>query len=173
MTPYALTHRFSHTHPRVLLAAFTHPAHQALQDQNADVLRREIIERVDDDARYRCECRVFPRRQLPGFVRPFVRGGLEYHEVVSWDKATDVLEIDVQPAVLGGRSRIRASARVVADGADAVRIYNGTVTVEVALVGGRIERGIIEEIGRTMDAAAEHTRAWLEAQSAQQRKPVE
>jgi hypothetical protein len=160
-TAIELTHLFPATTPRALLGAFTHPDHQAMQDRFAKVARREVIERTDDAHHYRCECRVFPERQLPAFIRPFVRGGLEYHEVVTWDKATDLLEIDVQPAVLGGRSRIRATSRVIAEGAATRRVYAGLVTVEVALLGGRIERSIVAELGTTMEAAVERTRAWL------------
>ena len=172
-TRFEHSHLFPDTTTRALLAAFTHPDHQAMQDRFVKIVRREVIERTDDEHHYRCECRVFPERQLPAFVRPFVRGGLEYHEVVSWDKATDVLEVDVQPAILGGRSRIRGTSRVVAEGSGARRIYTAIVTVEVPLLGARMERAIVADLGKAMDGAVGRTQTWLAAQSAQQRKPVE
>jgi len=156
-----MTHYFPDTAPRTLLAAFTDPGHRDMQDRANSVMRREQIERTDTDALFRSECRVFPQRQLPAYIKPFVRGGLEYHEVVRWDKSTQVIEIDVQPAMLGGRARIRASYRIVADGTTAVRHYHGEVSVEVALVGGRIERAIVADMDKTMEAATDRTRAWL------------
>lgn len=161
MTPYALRHEFPDTTPRALLETMASADHQAHQDRHARIARRETIDRVNDDRLYRCESRVYPERQLPAFVRPFVKGGLEYYELVTWDKTTNVLEVEVQPAVLGGRSKLRARAQVIAEGTTAVRLYEGQIDVSIALVGGRIEKGIAADLARTMDAAAALTRSWL------------
>lgn len=161
MTPFELIHVFPEIAPHDLLALMTTPQHQQMQDKVGNVERRDFISRVSDDAHYRCECMVYPARKIPAYVRPLLGGGLECHEVVSWDKATDRLEIDVHPAVLGGRSRVRATVTVVADGTSTVRTYSGQVTVEVRLIGSRIEKAIVEEMTRTMNAAAEATRGLL------------
>lgn len=161
MRPYELVHVFPDIAPRDLLLLMTSPEHQQLQDSVGNVERRDFISRVSDDAQYRCECMVYPARKIPAYIRPLLGGGLECHEIVSWDKATDRLEIDVHPAVLGGRSRVRATVTVVADGTSTVRTYAGQVTVEVRLIGGRVEKSIVEEMTRTMDAAAAATRALL------------
>jgi len=42
------------------------------------------------------------------------------------------------------------------------RRYEGTVSVDVALVSGRIERGIVAEFERSMPIAASCTQAWLD-----------
>ncbi len=163
MTPYALRHEFPGLSPRQLLETMASADHQALQDRRAKVARRETIDRVNDETLYRCESRVFPERQLPAFARPFIKGGLEYYELVTWHKSTNVLDVEVQPAVLGGRSRLRARAQVIAEGTTAVRIYEGQVEVALALVGGRIEKGIVADLSRTMDEAAALTRELVAA----------
>jgi hypothetical protein len=161
VTAFSFDHVFAGVTPLDLLRAFTHPDHQAAQDRAGDVERREILERVDTDERYRCDSWVFPRRKLPALIRPLVRSGLEVHEVVTWDKRTTFLEIDMQPAVLGGRTRILTRCKVEEDPEGARRIYRGTVVVEIALIGGRVEKMIVEELGRSMDSAHRTTLRWL------------
>jgi hypothetical protein len=166
VTPFELIHVFPDIAPHDLLALMTTPQHQQMQDQVGNVERRDFISRTSDDRQYRCECMVYPARKIPAYVRPLLGGGLECHEIVSWDKATDRIEIDVHPAVLGGRSRVRATVTVVADGTSTVRTYAGQVTVEVRFIGSRVEKAIVEEMTRTMNAAAEATRGLLRDRAA-------
>ncbi len=161
MTPYEITHVFPGITPHDLLAAMTTPAHQQLQDKVAEIERRDFIGRESDAQHYRCECMVYPRRKIPAYVRPLLGGGLECHEVVLWNKANDFLEIDVRPAVLGGRCRVQVTCHVSAEGTSAVRKYSGEVSAEVRLIGPKIERAIVAEMLKTLDAAAAATRAWL------------
>lgn len=161
MTPFELVHVFPNIAPHALLSAMTTPTHQQMQDKVGNVERRDFISRTSDDAHYRCECMVYPARKIPAYVRPLLGGGLECHEIVSWDKATDRIEIDVHPAVLGGRSRVLATCRATSDGTSTIRTYSGQVTVEVRLIGARVEKAIVAEMLKTMDAAADATRAWI------------
>ncbi len=161
VTRFEITHVFADIAPHALLAAMTTPEHQAIQDWIANIERRDIIERTSDARLYRCDSMVYPARKLPAYVRPLLGGGLECHETVQWDKAHDYFQIDVHPAVLGGRSRVRMTCKATADGTSTVRQYTGQVTVAVRLIGPKVERSIVAEITRTMDAAADVTRSWL------------
>lgn len=164
MTPFEIVHVFEDCTPEELLALMTTPAHQQLQDRVGRVERRELISRTSDAAQYRCESMVYPARKIPAYVKPLLGGGLECHEVVTWDKATNRLEIDVHPAVLGGRSRVRATVTAVADGKNTIRTYAGQVSVEVSLIGKRVEKAIVEEMTTTVQSAAEATRGLLREQ---------
>ena len=42
------------------------------------------------------------------------------------------------------------------------RTYAGEVQVEIALLGGRIERQIVEDMGKSMEIAAAGTQAWID-----------
>lgn len=161
MTPFEIVHIFEDCTPQELLSLMTTPAHQQLQDNVGRVERREVLARTSDDRAYRCESMVYPARKIPAYVKPLLGGGLECHEVVSWDKASNRLEIDVHPAVLGGRSRVRATVTAVADGTSTIRTYAGQVSVEVSLIGRRVEKAIVEEMTTTVQAAAEATRGML------------
>ena len=162
-TPFSYEHTFQAPSIDVLLRAFTDPSHIAAQDATNGVASRTVVERVDDAARFFCECRVATKRELPAFVQKLAGGGLAYTERLRWDKASDTIAIEIRPDVMGGRSKIDVACRIVPAGEGRVkRIYAGTATVEVALIGGRIEKSIVTEIGKTLDAAARTTQAWLD-----------
>jgi hypothetical protein len=109
-------------------------------------------------------CKVSPRRQLPAVVRPFVDGDLSYVERVAWHKAEDRIDMSIEPSVLGGRVEILATYRLALVEPGVVRrTYEGHVSVQVRLVGGRIERGIVDDLGRTLITAASCTQQWLDA----------
>lgn len=161
MTSFELVHVFPGLTVPEVFAALVDPAHQAAQDRAKDVERREILARVDDATHYRCESHVYPRRQLPAYIRPLVKGGLDLHEVITWDKATNVLEIEVLPAMFSGRSKVHTTVTLEALGADVRRTDRGTVSVDVAIVGRKIERAVIEEMGRALALGRDTTLAFL------------
>ncbi len=163
MTPFSYEHTFQAPSVDALLRAFTDPTHVAAQDATNEVASRTVVERIDDEKRYRQECRIATKRELPAFVRKLAGGGLAYTEIVAWTKGTDAITIDIRPDVMGGRSRIEVTCRIVpvADG-QVKRIYAGTASVDVALIGGRIEKSIVTEIGKTLDKAAVTTQRWLD-----------
>jgi hypothetical protein len=152
--------------PAVIFEAYFDPALSAEQDRRVEVALREVLELDDRDGVLRRVCKVVPRRQLPAVVRPFVPEGLSYTETTIWRKADDLIEMHMEPAVLGGRVEISATYRVTAAGPGVCRrVYEGRVSVQVALLGRRIERAIIEDLGRTLLKAAGCTQEWLDARA--------
>lgn len=162
-TPFHFEHRFRAAAPAVVLAAYFDDAHRDEQDRATDIARRDVVEDVDGpDARRRVS-RVFPRRQLPAVVRAVVRGDLSFDETIVWVKAADRIDFDIRPHLLDGRARIAARYQLTATGpGEVLRAYDGTVDVEVRLIGGRIERAIIDDLGRSLAAAAALTQAYLD-----------
>jgi hypothetical protein len=143
--------------------AYFDPGVSAEQDRRVEVASREVLELDDGPTTLRRVCRVAPRRQLPAVIRPFVAGDLSYVERLVWHKAEDRIEMKIEPAVLGGRVDIAADYRLVATTPGVVRrTYAGEVSVQVRLLGSRIERGIIEDLGRTLGTAAACTQEWLD-----------
>jgi Protein of unknown function (DUF2505) len=155
MTPFSFEHVFAAASVQDLLDAYFDDDHQAEQDRVLAVTHRELIERTSVSR----VCRVTPRRQLPALVRPFVTGTLQYVETVV--RVEDGLTIDIRPSV--GRTQITATYRLDTVGAGRVRRrYAGSVSVDIALVGARIERGIAGELGRTLELAASCTQKFLD-----------
>jgi hypothetical protein len=165
VTPFCFEHVFVAPSPAAVLAAYFDASHQLEQDQAIDIAERQIIELVDDGDTIRRTSRVVPRRQLPTFLRSFSSGPLHYLEVATWHRATNEISIEIRPSLMGGRAQIRATYQLEAVAPNTIRRrYAGHVSVDVALVRTRVERGIVAEFERSMPLAALCTQAWLDRQ---------
>lgn len=164
MTPFCFEHVFFVPAPEDLLAAYFDPDHQLVQDRALDVIEREVLEQGERDGALYMTRKIVPRRQLPPFLRPFTSGPLHYVEHVVWRRPA--LELAVAIQLLAGRGRIVAtySAERLAPGS-VRRRYAGHVSVDVALFGPRVERGIVAEFERSLARAAVSTQSWLASQS--------
>lgn len=163
MTPFRYEHVFRAPSVTEVLAAYFDPQHQVEQDAALDIIERTVLEDEDTPTFRRQVCRVVPKRQLPGFVQAILRGPLLYTETVRWRKPDDQIDVEILPSVLGGRARITALYGLEAAGPGQIRRrYEGEVSVEVALVGARIERGIVAEFAKSMPVATTCTQAWLD-----------
>jgi len=124
---------------------------------------REILALDDAPAVRHRVSRVRPKRQIPAVLRPFVDGDLSFTEHVTWRKDEDVIETRIEPSLWNGRVEIAGTYRVVALEPGVVRrTYEGHVSVQVRLVGRRIERAIVDDLERSMASAALVTQAWLD-----------
>lgn len=162
-TSFHFEHRFRAPSPAAVLAAYFDDAHRDEQDRATDIARREVREDVDGPTERRRVSRVFPRRQLPAVVRAVVRGDLSFDETIVWVKNADRIDFDIRPLLLDGRARIAARYQLTATGAgEVLRTYAGTVAVDVRLLGGRIERVIVDDLERSLATAAALTQAYLD-----------
>lgn len=163
MKSFAFEHVFRAPSVEAVFRAYFEPAHAAAQDRTLDVAERTVLERTETDDELRRVCRVVPRRQLPAFVRPLIAGQLSYTETAIWRKREDRIDLEIRPSVLSGRALITATYRLSQVGPEAIlRRYEGTVSVDVALLGPRVERGIVAEFERSMPVAAGCTQAFLD-----------
>jgi hypothetical protein len=65
--------------------------------------------------------------------------------------------------VAGGRAHIGATYRVAPVGPGRVRrVYEGKATVKIPLVGGRVERGSVDELEASLKRTAQCTQEWLD-----------
>ena len=146
-----------------VLAAYFNEQHLAVQDKAAGLSDRMIVEAFEDEAVRKCTWSVRSTRALPVYVRPFVEGGrLAYRESMTWRKADDEIDETIVPQVLGGRVLIESLYQLgdVAPG-KVRRRFAGTVTVNLSLLSGKIERAIVAEIEKGIPLMTECTRNWL------------
>jgi hypothetical protein len=163
MTPFAFEHVFRAPSPAEILAAYFDPAHQIEQDREVQIIERTVLELSDTPAELHRTSRIVPRRQLPALVRPLISGQLHYIETCRWRKHDDEIDIEIRPSILKGRALITALYRLSRAGTGLIqRSYAGSVSVDVALIASRIERGIVAEFERSMPLAAAVTQAWLD-----------
>ena len=160
---------FSHEHvfrapsTAAVFAAYFDPRHALEQDRELDIVERVVIEREETPELLRRVCRVVPRRQLPALVRPLISGQLHYIETAIWRKREDEIRVEIRPSILSGRAVISATYRLSPVSAGLIRrSYEGSVSVDVALIASRIERGIVAEFERSMPLAAACTQAFLD-----------
>lgn len=164
MTPFSYEHVFRAPTTATVLAAYFDPDHLATQDKIAELGDRTLIESHDDPAVRKCTWRVTALQPLPLFVRPFVKGGhLQYLESMSWRRADDAIDLTVVPEILGGRVQIAAVYELAQVGVGQIRRrYHGSVTVNVKLLSGKIERGIVAQFEKSMPIMTACTQGWLD-----------
>jgi hypothetical protein len=181
MRPFCFDHVFRAPSVAAVFDAYFDPQHQQEQDDALGIVERTVLERFEDSDVLRRVCRVVPRRQLPGILTPFVDGGvLAYHETAIWrrrDRAGErsgaagprsnaerggSIDIEIRPTLRGGRSVIRGVYALDPAPDGIHRRYAGEVRVELPLIGGRVERGIVTELATSVPAAAEVTQRWLD-----------
>jgi hypothetical protein len=170
---FVLEHVFRAPSPAALFSLYFDPSFYPRTDAATCVAAREVLELDDTPTVVRRVCRVTPERQLPAFMRPFFPGKVHYVETAIWHRGTDRMELDIRPSLLGGRAHVTSAYTLKMDDPGLVRrTYEGSVSVEVALVGGRIERKIIADIQHTLAISARCTQDYLDAQEATDRSGV-
>lgn len=163
MKSFSFEHVFRAPSVAVVFAAYFDPRHAAEQDHELDIVERVVLELDETRDQLRRVCRVVPRRQLPALVRPLVTGQLHYLETAVWQKRADEIEVEIRPSILAGRAAISATYRLSLVSSGLIRrVYEGSVSVDVALISSRIERGIVAEFERSLPLAAACTQAFLD-----------
>ena len=163
-TPFSFEYVFRVPSVSTRAAADFDPDHNATQDKLANLGDRTVIENHESDALQKTSWRVTSLRQLPAIARPFVKGGrLSFLETMTWNRATNAIDMTVTPEILGGRVSIAGAYELTQIGEGQVRrIYKGAITAAITLVGGKIERGVLEEFTQNMPAMAACTQGWLD-----------
>ena len=148
---------------QAVLGCYFDPDHLAAQDAVGGLGNRQVVEDHDDDDTRSTTWTVRALMTLPLYVRPFVEGGqLTYVETMKWRKRDHEIDLTVVPQILGGRVQIAAVYNLAEVGEHQIRRrYRGTITANVKLISGKIERGILAEIEKGMPAMTECTQKWL------------
>ena len=164
-TQFCFEHQFRAPSIDAVFAAYFDPTHLLHQDKMLDIALREVLELRDEGRVLRRSCKVVPRRQLPAIVRPFLKGPLHYIETATWRRDDSEIDIQIWPSLLKHKPEptITALYRLTrrADGS-IHRSYKGTVSVDLALIASRIERGIVAEFERSIPLAAAATQDFLD-----------
>lgn len=163
MTPFCFEHVFLAAAPADIFAAYFDPDHVREQDRALELVERQILDFSDGDEVVRTS-RIVPRRQLPTLLRPFSPSRLYYTERASWRRGSSELAVDMR--LLGDRGRVQARYALLQTAPGSIlRRYTGHVSVDIALVPSRVERGIVAEFERSLTLSAACTQGWLDRQS--------
>jgi hypothetical protein len=117
-----------------------------------DLDRREVLELEDDGEVLRRTCKVVPQ------------GKPQYIEKVEWRRVADAMTIEIRPCSLfRGRVQIVGTYTLERVGPQAIRRrYAGDVSVDIAVLSGRIERGIVAELAKEIPISAVSTQERLD-----------
>jgi hypothetical protein len=127
----------------------------------------EVLSDVRDASRIVREVRYRSTQPVPAIMRPFLPDGLGYTERSTFDRAAARFEHTIEPSTFGDRTEIKGEmvALVIAPGRIR-RVYTGSVSIRVPVMGGRFEAGTITSMERTNDVAAAVTAQWLARRAA-------
>ena len=167
MTPFRFEHVYRAASPAAVFATFFDPLHAAEEDRRAGVAARELLEMADRPDELIRKARVWPKRTIPAVLRPIVGSDISYDETLTWHKALDRVDYDIRPRLLSGRIKIAATYQLTqVEPGKVKRVYEGTVSADLRLIGGRVERGIIDDMTKSLVITAACTQEGIDKAAA-------
>jgi hypothetical protein len=141
-------------------------AFNATADISAEVTRFE-----QQGARVLREVRYRSQKPVPALLRPFMPDGIGYVERGTFDRLAGRYEHRLQPTPLGERCELCATITLEPTGSERfLRVYEGTVSVRVPILGARLEREALVALDKPQPRGSEVTRAWLERLARERRE---
>ncbi len=108
------------------------------------------------------EQRLTPQREVPGFLKRIVKGAITYVEKNDFVAADNVMHTVTIPGFAADRLRTEGTYRLVPQGSDRVlRVWEGICECKVPLVGGKIEKQLVEEVHESYRRATTFTRDFI------------
>ena len=140
--------------PATLWEVFDSPEFNELLDTESGVRREVVSITMEGDIEVK-NLRCISKKDLPGFMaKAMGTKHLEYNQTSRFNAKTNVLEWTVIPTVLTGRVTAAGITTVTQQGSSCERHVDGEITVRLPLVGKRIEKKLMEEIGNSYVRAA-------------------
>ncbi len=163
MTEVEVRHELRCPRTELYWRCYFDAGHLRALDAAVGIARRQVQHESEDEHQYVRHTRVWPERQLPGFIERIMGAELYYDERATWLRHEDRLELDIQPSLYPDRAHIRGCITVAMTGADLlVRTWAGEISVEVAVLGTRIERALEEDLRSSLELAAAATQRWID-----------
>jgi hypothetical protein len=122
----------------------------------------KVIKREDDGKHFHREQACEPSTPVPGFLQSMIKS-TGYTEIDDMDWGTNIMHVRIDTQMFKDRFRMEGDYIVTPiDGGKRVRReFKGEVKVTVPLLGGRIEKFMMEQLRDSYDVAAQVTRKWL------------
>lgn len=161
MTQFNISHEFECDRDKYWKVFFHEPYNVALYER-IGIKERQIIDWKETDNEVYRVIKIVPQRDLPGFIKKIVKGDLGYVETSTLYRDRDHMDVRVEPTLMKDRTKISGTYTLKPAGEGKWRrTFAGNITISIPLVGGRIEKFIIDDMTRAYDTAAEVHREWL------------
>ena len=123
----------------------------------------EVLEQTDDGKHFHRKQSCEPSTPIPGFLQSVVKS-TGYTEIDDMDWGTNTMHIKIETAMFKDRFSMHGDYIVTAldGGKRCRREFKGEVKVSVPLIGGKVEKFMMEQLRDSYDIAARVTRRWIE-----------
>jgi hypothetical protein len=110
----------------------------------------------------RRKIKLSPQREVPALVAKFVKGAITYTEQNVYTARASTIEVVTIPGFMADSLTTRGVYKVAALGPNKVRrTWDGDVICKIPLLGGKIEKGIVDEVTQSYRDTTDFTRKWL------------
>ncbi|MSP93244.1 MAG: DUF2505 domain-containing protein [Myxococcales bacterium] len=125
-------------------------------------LQRTLVERTLDGGRLRRAVKVSPERQVPAPVAKLLGGArIEYTEHVDYTFGSGRGTWRTVSSLLTDKVKSAGTIQFTERGGQTERVVEGDVDVKIMLVGGTVERFVVDDVLASYERAAEFTRNWI------------
>lgn len=122
---------------------------------------RVIVENKDEGATLRRVVRLTPNDEVPAAFKAFIHD-TSYTEHDLYRKDRSLMEVSIEPAMMKNKFELKAVYGVSQAGAGrARRTFEGDIKVSVMIIGGQIEKYMVEKMRASYEVAAAVTREWI------------
>lgn len=137
-------------------------------EYNAEMYREikmkehKVVSFTDDGRIIRRQVRLSPSTEVPAIFKSVI-SDMSYIEHNVFDREKSEMEVVVEPAMMKGRLDLRGVYAVKPLGPGRCRrSFEGDAKVSIMLIGGKVEKYMIEQVRESYDIAARVTRRWIE-----------
>jgi hypothetical protein len=114
-----------------------------------------------DDLVIHRRSRLTPQREVPGFLQRIIKGAISYVEENHFVARENKMDTRTISSFMSDKIDNHGVYRLESLGPDKVkRIWEGVCECRVALIGGRVEKYLVDEIRESYRKATEFTRKW-------------
>jgi hypothetical protein len=158
---FAIAHDFAGT-PDAFWKIFFDETFNLELYQRIKVKERKMLDRREDEQTIYFSVKIMPERDLPGFIKKILGGDLGYTESSTYFKGKNYLDVNIEPTLMKDKTKMKAVYRLTETAPGKLtRTFEGDIDVSVPLVGGKVERTIIDDMTRSYDVAAQVMSEWL------------
>lgn len=162
-THFRFAHEFD-IDPKGYWEIFFDDAYNVELYKRTKIKNRNIVSQTDDGKVLRRTQRLTPDQELPGFIKSIIND-VTYTEHDIFHRERSEMEVVIEPAMMKNKFDFRAIYSVKPVGAEGSgkcrRVFEGDSKVSVMLVGGQIEKYMIDEMRKSYDEAAKVTAEFI------------
>jgi Protein of unknown function (DUF2505) len=108
------------------------------------------------------EQRLVPQREVPGFIKKLVSGAITYVEKNDFVAADNAMRTVTIPGFAADRITTTGTYRLEPLGDNRCkRVWQGVCECRIPLVGGKVEKQLVDEVRESYRRATDFTRKWI------------